>query len=1053
MTNSSITTTADLIKFQDLLRKLFQFDCADLDFGIYRIMNHKREAVERFISEQLPATIEAELDSGPLAKQVQAEDILEEFRQRIKATLGENAIDDEGLLATAHHDLPIGKEYLEAQQQAVDSGRSRAAVAAAIYNSLYTFFSRYYEDGDFISKRRYSRNQRYAIPYNGEEVYFHWANNDQYYVKSDEYFRNYAWKAPNGVAVHFRLVNADVEQNNVKGDRKFFLPRVSEMEWDPASPAITIPFEYRPLSGSEIIIYRKKNQQEAIVEATISAVSKQLHGNSQAMAALMGENRLNGNDPISHLEYHLRQYVRRNNSDFFIHKDLSGFLNRDLDFYLKNEVLNLENLVIAGQYLTEGWFQQMRLTKSVGSQIIEFLAQIEGFQKMLWEKRKFVTETQYCIRVGIIDEIFYEDITQCDAQWDEWEDQFDIGDGLKDLSCLGATIQENRLNLLKTQPTLVLDTKHFQQGFIDRLLSCFDDLDGTSDGLLIHSENWQALNLLKEKYQRRVKCVYVDPPYNTAASEILYKNDYKHSTWLSLIADRLKSLPDFFETNSILCIAIDDSEYHRLYSCLTSIFSEKSILGTVVVRNNPAGRSALSGFSLSHDYTLFVGANEYCTVGKLAKSVEQIARYDQHDEQGVFEWVNFRKHGGMNANREARPKLFYPIYAAEIGTVSIPQLVWDDQQVQWETTSEPVKGEAVVYPINVKGEEKTWKWGHETAKDKLSDLSCRPDSKGELGIYMKSRMVQGTLPSTLWVDKKFSATEYGTNLLAHILGLSNSFPFPKSVHTVEDCLRVGQLRNDDHCIDFFAGSGTTGHAVINLNREDGGERKFVLIEMGDYFDFVLLPRIKKIAFAPEWKDGKPKRMASPEEVERSPRIVKYIRMESYEDALDSIKFDQGSEQWSIAESTDEYLLKYILHWETKGCETLLNAPKLASPFTYRLQVHVNGEKQERAVDVAETFNYLLGLKVRKRDVYNNTGQRYLVFRGETRNAPGHQVAVIWRETEDWTEEDFARDRDFVAQNNLSGNADSVYINGDSTIPGAKPIEPVFKDRMFASLNN
>ena len=195
MTNSSVTTPTNLSKFQALLRELFQFDCADLDFGIYRIMNHKRDAVEQFINEQLPAAISSELDSGPLAQQAQAEAKLEEVRHRVKATLGESAIDVEDVLAAAHHDLPIGTEYLEAQRQVADGSRSRDAVEAAIYNHLYTFFSRYYEDGDFISKRRYSRNQRYAIPYNGEEVYLHWANNDQYYVKSDEYFRNYDWKA------------------------------------------------------------------------------------------------------------------------------------------------------------------------------------------------------------------------------------------------------------------------------------------------------------------------------------------------------------------------------------------------------------------------------------------------------------------------------------------------------------------------------------------------------------------------------------------------------------------------------------------------------------------------------------------------------------------------------------------------------------------------------------------------------------------------------------------------------------------------------------------
>ena len=249
---------------------------------------------------------------------------------------------------------------------------------------------------------RSSRNQHYVIPYNGEEVYLHWANSDQYYVKSEEYFRNYEWNTPNGVSVHFPLKNADVEQNNVKGARRFFIPRISETEWDTVGNAITVPFEYRPLSGSEGAKYGKAKTQDKIIEAAVADITEQLGAFPKAIAALNGEHHHFGNSQVSRLEHHLRAYVRRNNSDFFIHKDLLGFLRRELDFYLKNEVLNLDNLDTAGPGMSEGWFQQMRLTKAVGSQIIDFLAQIEGFQKMLWEKRKFVTETQYCITLSSI---------------------------------------------------------------------------------------------------------------------------------------------------------------------------------------------------------------------------------------------------------------------------------------------------------------------------------------------------------------------------------------------------------------------------------------------------------------------------------------------------------------------------------------------------------------------------------------------------------------------------------------------------------------------------
>ncbi len=241
----------------------------------------------------------------------------------------------------------------------------------------------------------------------------------------------------------------------------------------------------------------------------------------------MREHPHDGNGQVTRLEHHLRQYVRRNNSDFFIHKDLSGFLSRELDFYLKNEVLSLDNLATAGQGMSEGWFQQIHLTKAVGSQIIDFLAQIEGFQKMLWEKREFVTETQYCITLSSIASEFYAEIAANDAQWDEWRE------------LMGVDGNDWSEAFLQGHPTLVLDTKHFDPKFVDRLMASFVDLDEMTDGLIVRSENWQALRLLEDRYARTVRCTYIDPPYNTDASAILYKNNYKDSSWLTLMENRL----------------------------------------------------------------------------------------------------------------------------------------------------------------------------------------------------------------------------------------------------------------------------------------------------------------------------------------------------------------------------------------------------------------------------------------------------------------------------------------------------------------------------------
>jgi len=309
--------------------------------------------------------------------------------------------------------------------------------------------------------------------------------------------------------------------------------------------------------------------------------------------------------------------------------------------------------------------------------------------------------------------------------------------------------------------------------------------------------------------------------------------------------------------------------------------------------------------------------------------------------------------------------------------------------------------------------------------------------------YEKIRDEKKSVGWSTWLDS-FGINADATRTLKAIFGYK-AFDTPKPLQLIEWFLK---LHSDDDaiCLDTFAGSGVTGHAVISANRESCCNRRFILVEMGSYFDTVILPYIKKVTFAPVWKDGKPARMATPEEAERSPRIVKYLRMESYEDALNNIEFDDASGQQAL--KFDDYLLKYMLKWETKRSETLLNVEKLARPFSYKLHIHADGQTRKKIADVPETFNYLLGLHVKTRKVCDDDGRRYLVYRGmvDHRNA-----TVIWRETEGWQKVDLERDKKFVAAQKLTEGADEVFVNGDSFIPGARALEPVFKARMFAGV--
>lgn len=1030
-----------LEKFQDLLRELFEFECADLDFGIYRIMNYKRQVIENYINKSLPNAIKEELCKGTLAKQEKLQNELKEARQRVIENLGEEALDAEGNLAEQYHNTKVGREYVEARKKAGHT-RSGEALENDIYNHLYAFFSRYYQDGDFISKRRYSKKERYAIPYNGEEVYLYWANHDQYYVKTSEYFQDYVWKAPDGVTVHFKLKNADEEQNNVKGDKRFFIPQLDGISWDTNTATLIIPFEYRLLTQQETITYGNK-QQDKIVEEMLTAIPEQLKDNARALMALTEKRRVDAQgNSVSFLAHHLRQYTARNTRDFFIHKDLKNFLSRELDFYLKNEVLNLEEMEKAGEKVAEGWFQLMQLIKRIGNDIINFLAQIEDFQKMLWEKKKFITETFYCITTGNISEAFYPEVAENESQWEEWGALFNIEAEEPNLFTQGKSKKEKRIDFLKYHPTLAVDTRHFSQDFTDRLLASFENLDDATDGVLIHSENWQALNLLQEKYRERVKCVHIDPPYNTQTSRFLYKNDYQHSSWLAMMENRIALSYQFIPKTqgSFLC-HIDENEFERLHLLLENMPIDDA--GTIVWdKRNPmtAGR----GVAIQHEYIIWRSntdrsiylrnKNIQMMLGKAKELIDYYGGVTPEMQRAYADWVTTHPDlsGGEKAYRyiDEEGRIYQSV------SLRAPEPRTDPKFHQ--PLIHPITGKPCPVPPN--GFSRT----PETLKAMIEhgeilfgpDETTQPRQKRFLSAESRRQI------SSVIQDARRGKADLDA------LGLEN-FPYCHAVSFYTELVGAATDNGGDIVLDYFAGSGTTAHAVINLNREDCGQRKFILVEVAEYFDSVLLPRIKKVTFTPEWEDGKPKRMATPEEAKYSPRIVKVIRLESYEDALNNITFQEESGQQMLHMFGEEYLLGYMIKWEAKESETLLDVDKLQTPFDYKLHIRRDGETRIQAVDLPETFNYLLGLDVETRKIYNDNGRRYLVYRGNTRE--GKKVAVIWRETKNWKLEDYEMDAEFVKEQKMAEGADEVFVNGDSCIANAQSLDGIFKARMFAGM--
>jgi adenine-specific DNA-methyltransferase len=371
--------------------------------------------------------------------------------------------------------------------------------------------------------------------------------------------------------------------------------------------------------------------------------------------------------------------------------------------------------------------------------------------------------------------------------------------------------------------------------------------------ILIEGDNYHALSVLNFTHQGKVDVIYIDPPYNTGARDWKYNNDYveasdsfRHSKWISFMYKRLALAKNILADDGIICVTIDDYEVSRLLMIMEEIFGESNHLGTVVIRNNPKGRMTNRSVSLTHEYAIFFGKSELSAIKKLPVAPEdKTHNYTQDSDGSWYLAVNLRKQGIDSTAVNAKGKLsdrYYPIY-------------FDPKSGKVSTTK---KYEIEILPIDPRGEKRIWRRSKDVIDEmnKKGDLWAKKVKEGYQVYYKFRGGLEGQMPKSIWSDSKFSASEYGTQILASILGAREMFQYPKSPYAVMECIRASSNKKDAVILDFFAGSGTTGHAVFELNREDGGNRKFIICtnDEGNIATKVCYPRIKKIISG--WKENK-----------------------------------------------------------------------------------------------------------------------------------------------------------------------------------------------------
>ena len=343
------------------------------------------------------------------------------------------------------------------------------------------------------------------------------------------------------------------------------------------------------------------------------------------------------------------------------------------------------------------------------------------------------------------------------------------------------------------------------------------------ENLIIKGNNLLALHSLKSEFAGKVKVIYIDPPYNTRtdANTFVYNNNFNHSAWLTFMKNRLEIARELLTEDGIIFIDIDHYELFYLGVLTDEIFGYENRLGVLSVVHNLKGR--YNGyFSVAHENKIVYAKNKDKALIK-EFSHDNSKDYPLEDDISKYKNVGLQRTGD-GSKREERPNLFYPIYYSPKND---------------EICLDKKAGYIEILPIDDEGVERRWRWGKKTVAENWKTEMLVKEVKGKHKIYTKIR-IKGAKPKTIWLRPEYSGTT-GTNELKTLAG-EGVFSYPKSVALVKDSLQIS-TNKDDIILDFFGGSGTTAQAVLQLNEEDNGNRKFILVEQMDYIETATTLRI------------------------------------------------------------------------------------------------------------------------------------------------------------------------------------------------------------------
>ncbi len=745
-----------------------------------------------------------------------------------------------------------------------------------ILEHLYTFFNKYFSESGsiFFAQTRFKDKINEKVYQNDKDVSLFWKTHMLYYVKTDRLYKDFLIEDENGIIQYFFSVqNLPLKQNNERKDLVFEFDNIETIEEEAETKEIIIKINFNVKYAEK----GNKTKTDEILKTLIKQEKK---------CKIITE---------KDLEQKFSIFKKQTEVDFFINKDAKKFLSEQLSMYINNYLLEDDTIFEVIK------LNQIKTIKKIGIKIINIVSQFEDELVKIWNKPKFAHSSNYVITLDKIkDENLLDKIIShknINKQIEEW---IQLG-FFESINIENIREQKNKF--------LPIDTKYFKDIELDILMT-FDDLDKQIDGWLIHSENYQALKTIENKFKEKIQTIYIDPPYNTKNEEFIYKDNYRHASWLSLMENRMIISRNFLKDTGSIFVSIDDNEVSNLKNLLEDIFGEDNFISQLIWEKNFAPKNDSRLFSNSHEYVYLFSKkkNDFILI-PLERTEKHNKDYKNPDNDSRGLWSS----GSMLATTFSEKYVF--------------------------GIEKPNK--SVVFPP--KG--RCWRYSATKVEELINNNRVWFGEEGKNVPRIKrflNELKEGVVPMTILKNTDFGNGQDASSQIKKMFNNAGAFNFSKPIKLISKLLYFSSQKNS-FILDYFAGSGTTAHATIELNKKDDGERKYILVEMGKHFQDVIIPRLKKVCFSDKWKEGK-----AQEKGEGVSQFFKYFSLEQYEEVLKKVVYEDKSPM--VGDIYQQYIFMKDLKLSSVIAEIDDSEERVAIDLT----------KLHSKIDIAETLSHSRG---------------------------------------------------------------------------------------------